>query len=116
MRCYNLRFCSANHFCKFLHARLTHTFHAFESLQKCVARSRTDALDVVQFAVQGVLRTLVAMELYSIAVHLVLYLRQNMEQFGVGLQRDGLRRIAVEQFVGAVAIILCESGDRYIKP
>lgn len=115
MRCYNLRFCSANHLRKLLHARLTHTFHAFERLQKSVARSRTDALDIVQFAVQGVLRSLVAVELYGIAVHLVLYLRQNMEQFGVGLQRDSLRRIAVEQFVGAVAIVLCKSGNGYVQ-
>lgn len=58
MRCYNLRFCCANHRCQFLRACLTHTFHAFERLQKCVARCRTDALDVVQFAVQGVFRCL----------------------------------------------------------
>lgn len=116
MRLYNLSFCSANHRCKFLRTRLTYAFQTLERLQKSVARSRTDALYIVEFAVQGVLRSLVAVELYGIAVHLVLYLCQNMEQFGVGLQRDGLRRIAVEQFVGAVTIILCESGDRYIKP
>lgn len=116
MLCYKLCFCCANHRCKFLRTRLTYAFQTLERLQKSVARSRTDALYIVEFAVQSVLRTLVAMELYSIAVHLVLYLRQNMEQFGVGLQRDGLRRIAVEQFVCAVTIILCESCDRYIKP
>ena len=116
MLCYKLCFCCANYFCKFLCTCLTYAFQALERLQKSVARCRAYTLDVIQFAVQGVLRSLVAVELYSIAVHLVLYLRQNMEQFGVGLQRDGLRRIAVEQFVGAVTIILCESGDRYIKP
>lgn len=112
MLCYKLCFCCANHFCKFLLTRLTYAFQTLERLQKCVARSRTDALYVVQFAVQGMFRSFVAVELYGIAVHLVLYLRQNMEQFGVGLQRDGLRRIAVEQFVCAVTIVLCESGDR----
>ena len=115
MLCYKLCFCSANHLRKLLHACLTYAFQALERLQKCVACSRTDALDIVQFAVQGMFRSFVAVELYSIAVHLVLYLRQNMEQFGVGLQRDGLRRIAVEQFVGAVTIILCESGDRDVQ-
>lgn len=79
MRCYNLRFCCANHRCQFLRTCFTHTFQALERLQKSVARSRTDAFDIVQFAVQGVLRSLVAVELYGIAVHLVLYLRQNME-------------------------------------
>ena len=116
MLCYKLCFCCANHFCKLLHACLTYAFQALERLQKSVARCRAYTLDVVQFAVQGMLRSLVAVELYGIAVHLVLYLRQNVEQFGVGLQRDGLRRIAVEQFVSAVTIVLCESGDRYIKP
>ena len=115
MLCYKLCFCCANHFCKLLHACLTYAFQALERLQKSVARCRAYALDIVQFAVQGVLRSLVAVELYGIAVHLVLYLRQNVEQFGVGLKRDGLRRIAVEQFVGAVAIVLCKSGDRDVQ-
>ena len=115
MLSYKLCFCCADYFCKLLHACLTHTFQALERLQKSVARCRAYTLDVVQFAVQGVFRSLVAVKLYGIAVHLVLYLRQNMEQLGVGLQRDGLRRIAVEQFVGAVTIVLCESGDRDVQ-
>ena len=111
MRCNKLCFCCADRCCELLLACLTHTFHALERLQKCVACCRTDALYIVQFAVQGVLRSLVAVELYGIAVHLVLYLRQNMEQFGVGLQRDGLRWIAVEQLVGSVTIVLCKSRN-----
>ena len=116
MRCNKLCFCCADRCCELLLACLTHTFHTLERLQKCVACCRTDAFYIVQFAVQGVLRSLVAVELYGLAVHLVLYLRQNMEQFGVGLQRNSLRWIAVEEFVGAVTIVLCKSGDWYIKP
>ena len=55
MLCYKLCFCCANHFCKLLHACLTYAFQALERLQKSVARCRAYALDVVQFAVQGVL-------------------------------------------------------------
>ena len=80
MLCYKLCFCSANHLRKLLHACLTYAFQALERLQKCVARCRAYTLDIVQFAVQGVLRSLVAVELYGLAVHLVLYLRQYLEK------------------------------------
>lgn len=48
MRLYNLSFCSANHRCKFLRTRLTYAFQTLERLQKSVARSRTDALYIVE--------------------------------------------------------------------
>ena len=41
---------------------------------------------------------------------------ENVEQFAVGLQSDGLRRVAIEQFVGAVAVVLGESGYGDAQP
>ena len=65
---------------------------------------------------QCVLGALVAVEGYGEAVYLVLQMGENVEQFAVGLQSDGLRRVAIEQFVGAVAVVLGESGYGDAQP
>lgn len=86
-------------------------FHALEMLHQQVASLGSDALYVVKLAVQGMLRALVAMEGDGIAVHLVLQACEHMEEFAIGIDADGHRRIAKEQFVGAMAVVFGESGN-----
>ena len=63
---------------------------------------------------QGVFRPLVAVESDGKAVHLVLDVCQQPEQFAVRLHSNHLRRKSIQQFVGAVAVVFCQSGDRYV--
>ena len=52
------------------------------------------------------------MECYGIPVYLVLQLCQDTEQLALRLYLNCGGRESVEQLVGAVAVILRQSGDR----
>ena len=56
------------------------------------------------------------MKLDGKAANLVLHLRQCTEKLAVGLEADGGRWETVEQFAGAVAVILSEARNGDGKP
>ena len=55
------------------------------------------------------------MESDGVAVHFVLYLGEHLKEFALYIESDGLRRLAVKQFVRAVAVVFSESGNGDIK-
>ena len=65
--------------------RLANALYRLECRQQVVAGLDSNALDIIQFRVEGTLGTLLAVEGDGKAVNLVLQLGQHMEKFGVGL-------------------------------
>ena len=108
---------------QFLHCSLFDASDALEMLEKGILCLRTNAFDVVQFGVKGMLGALIAMEGDGEAVYLILQLRKNVIKLrcGLYLYRDGMtihqRVVRVlewdkKQFVGAVLVVLCKARDR----
>ena len=60
-------------------------------------------------------RAFVAVKCNGKSVHLVLYLRKYSEQFAVCLYGYGGRWVAIQQFVGAVAVVFGQSCDSYLQ-
>ena len=108
---------------QFLHSSLFDASDALEMLEKGILCLRTNALDVVQFGVKGMLGALIAMEGNGEAVHLILQLRKNVKKLRCRLYLDGdgvtvhqwvvrvLERDK-KQFVGAVLVVLGKACDR----
>ena len=94
-------------------------FHLFDGLklfQEQIAGFRPDARNVVEFAVERVLGAFVAVERDGVAVHLVLNAGEHVEKFAICFNTNDLRRISKEKFVGAMAVVFGESGDRNLEP
>ena len=64
---------------QFLHSSLFDASDALEMLEEGILCLRSNAFDVVQFGVEGMLGALVAMEGDGEAVHLILQLRKDVK-------------------------------------
>ena len=71
---------------------------------------------MVQRRCRLALRALLAVEGDGEAVHLVLHLRHQAEQFAARLEPHRCRREAVEQFAGAVTAVLSQARDGDVQP
>ena len=65
---------------QFLHRSLFDASNALEMLEEGVFCLRTNAFDIVQFGVKGMLGALVAMEGNGEAVYLILQLRKDVKK------------------------------------
>ena len=74
---------------QFLQRGIFDASDALEMLEEGILCLRTNAFDVVQFGVKGVLGTLVAMEGDGEAVYLVLQLRKDVKKLRCRLYLDG---------------------------
>ena len=90
-------------------------FYGFQLLQQHFACLSAYALDAVELALQCALAAFVAVEGNGEAVNLVLYACHKAEDVAVWLHSYNQWRVAEEQFAGAVAVVLCQSGNRYGK-
>ena len=108
---------------QFLHRSLFDASDALEMLEESIFCLRTNAFDVVQFRVKGVLGALVAMEGNGEAVYLILQLRKNVKKLrcrlylygdGVTIHQWVVRVLERDkkQFVGAVFVVLGKACDR----
>ena len=108
---------------QFLHRSLFDASDALEMLEESIFCLRTNAFDVVQFGVKGVLGALVSMEGDGEAVYLILQLRKDVKKLRCRLYLDGdgvtvhQRVVRVlerdkKQFVGAVLVVLGKACDR----
>ena len=108
---------------QFLYCSLFDASDALEMLEEGVFCLRTNAFDVVQFGVKGMLGALIAMEGDCEAVYLILQLCKDVKKLRCGLYLDGdgvsvhQRVVRVlerdkKQFVGAVLVVLGKARDR----
>ena len=70
---------------QFLHCSLFDASDALEMLEEGILCLRTNAFDVVQFGVKGVLGALIAMKGDCEAVYLILQLRKDVKKLRCGL-------------------------------
>jgi len=111
----NLCLRGADNFCNSLNISFFYTFYTLEMGKQDLFGLRTDALDVVELRLQGVFRALVTVERDGETVYLVLQSGEHMKQFAVGLQLDAAGWKTIEQLVGAMAVVLGQSGNGDIK-
>ena len=61
------------------------------------------------------LRTFVSVERDGISVHLILYVCEDVEQFGVGLHANNHRRETIKQLVRSMLVVLRETSNSDVK-
>ena len=79
--------------------------------QQGLDRLVPDPLDLLQFAVDKRLAAFLPVEGNGETVHLLLNVRQKVEQGRSGTDADQHGRKAAEQFGGAVPVVLGQSGN-----
>lgn len=85
-------------------------------LEERADRLVADAFDLLQFAMDKRFAALLTVERDGETVHLLLNVRQKVEKGRSGTDADQHGRIAAEQFGGPVAVVLGQSGHRYVSP
>ena len=84
--------------------------------QQGLDRLVPDPLDLLQFAVDKRLAAFLPVEGNGETVHLLLNVRQKVEQGRSGTDADQQGRESAEQFGRAVTVVLGQSGDGYVQP
>lgn len=86
-------------------------FDRSEAEEQVAGGFLADARDVGERGAEGSLGTFVAVESDGKAVDLILYLLKEVEEWVSGFELDNSRRKAIEEFVGAVAVVFGEAGN-----